>query len=85
MKSVGGLCERCFKNGLIVPGKIVHHKIHLTPENIANPHITLDWNNLELVCHNCHNEIHENDFNRQQRKQRYVIGENGKVLTAADH
>ena len=33
----GGLCERCLRNGLISPGKIVHHKIHLTPENIKDP------------------------------------------------
>lgn len=81
MKSVGGLCERCFRNGLFTPGKIVHHKIHLTPENIGNPHITLDWNNLELVCHNCHNEIHEHDFNRPSRNRRYVIDDDGKVIT----
>ena len=24
-KSVGGLCERCLKKGLVVPGEIVHH------------------------------------------------------------
>ena len=30
-KSVGGLCERCWSKGLIVPGEEVHHKIKLTP------------------------------------------------------
>ena len=48
-----GLCERC--GG---PGKIVHHKIYLTPENINDPNISLNWDNLELVCQDCHNEEH---------------------------
>lgn len=44
-----GLCVRCGK-----PGEIVHHKIHLTPENINNPDIALSADNLELLCRDCH-------------------------------
>lgn len=80
LKSVGGLCERCLAKGLIVPGKIVHHKIHLSPENIKNPHISLDWNNLELVCHQCHNEIHDTDLHKNKTTKRYLIDPNGKVF-----
>ena len=53
-KSKGGLCERCYRKGLVTPGEIVHHKIELTPENINVPEITLNWDNLELLCRNCH-------------------------------
>ena len=53
-RSVGGLCERCWSKGLIVPGEEVHHKIRLTPENINDPAIALNWDNLELLCKNCH-------------------------------
>lgn len=52
--SVGGLCEDCLKKGLVTPGVIVHHKIALTPENITDPSVALNWNNLRLVCRNCH-------------------------------
>ena len=48
-----GLCERCGR-----PGKIVHHKIYLTPENINDPYITLSFENLELLCSSCHNKEH---------------------------
>lgn len=48
-----GLCERCSNLG-----KIVHHKIVLTQANIDNPDITLNWDNLELVCKDCHNREH---------------------------
>lgn len=48
-----GLCERCGK-----PGDIVHHKIYLTPDNIHDPRITLAYDNLELLCIDCHNAEH---------------------------
>ena len=72
-KSKGNLCERCLKKGLIVPGVIVHHKVYLTPENINDPAVSLNWNNLELVCADCHAEEH----NRLQR--RYTVDEYGRV------
>lgn len=39
---------------------IVHHKTELTPENINDPEITLGWQNLELLCLECHNKEHGN-------------------------
>ena len=56
--SVGGLCERCWEKGLVVPGKEVHHKIRLTPENIDDPAVALNWDNLILLCKRCHIEEH---------------------------
>ena len=72
-KSKGDLCEVCLSKGLIKPGEIVHHKIILTPENINEPSITLNYNNLQLVCRDCHAAIHD------QRKRRYTIDELGRV------
>lgn len=51
-----GLCERC--SG---PGKIVHHKIYLTPDNINDPDVSLNWSNLELLCQDCHNKEHHGE------------------------
>lgn len=48
-----GICERC--NGA---GKIVHHQIYLTPDNIYDPDISLSFDNLEVLCHTCHNKEH---------------------------
>ena len=53
IKSVFGLCERCGK-----PGKVVHHKTELTPTNINDFNISLSFNNLELLCQDCHNAEH---------------------------
>jgi 5-methylcytosine-specific restriction endonuclease McrA len=55
----GGLCERCLARGLIVPGVEVHHRIHLTPDNLDDPEITLSWDNLELLCKACHQQEHQ--------------------------
>lgn len=51
--AVGGRCERC---GLI--GNEVHHIIHLTPENVVDSEISLNQENLMLLCKECHNEEH---------------------------
>ena len=74
-KSVGGLCERCLKQGLYVPGEIVHHKEHINADNLTDPQILTDFNNLELLCRKCHAEVHG-----KQRK-RYKIDAFGNVLT----
>ena len=75
IKYVGGLCERCLSRGDIVPGVIVHHKCYLDPVNIKDPSVTLCYDNLELLCLDCHNKEHIS-----KRPQRYTIGPDGKVI-----
>lgn len=48
-----GLCERC-----TAPGKIVHHKVYINARNINDPFVTLNHDNLELLCQECHNREH---------------------------
>ena len=73
VKRVGGLCERCLARGLYVPGVIVHHKRHLTPENINDPTVTLNLDNLELLCRDCHGDQHRG-FER-----RWNVDECGRI------
>ena len=63
-KSKQNLCERCLEKGIITGADIVHHKIHLTPDNINNPDISLNWDNLECVCINHHAQIHSGKVKR---------------------
>lgn len=44
-----GLCQKCGK-----PGYIVDHIIELTPENINDPEISLNLDNLQYLCLSCH-------------------------------
>ena len=46
-------CQMCGRRGTYV-----HHKIWLTNENVNNPDIALNEDNLTLLCLDCHNEIH---------------------------
>ena len=48
------LCERCMAKREISTAEEVHHKERLTPENINDPMVTLNWDNLEALCGLCH-------------------------------
>ena len=73
-RSVGGLCELCWSEGIVKAGAIVHHKTPLTPENINDINIALGWDNLQLVCRDCHAKIHD------RRQKRYKVDELGRVI-----
>lgn len=47
-------CNRC-KN----PAEEVHHKVRLTPNNIWDINITLNPDNLESLCSDCHKAEHK--------------------------
>ena len=68
---VANLCEKCFSEGKLVTGEIVHHKIHVTPETIDDPSITLNPDNLILVCRLCHAAEHPEMYGQNNR--RYVV------------
>ena len=85
------LCEDCLRRGIYRPGEIVHHIIELDPVTIERPEIALDFNNLELLCRDCHARRHEQsggrwaEVNRKRKEkkineQRFIIDENGKVF-----
>ena len=55
ISSVFGLCKNfntCRRTGVIV-----HHTEILTPGNIDNPDVTLNWDKLEYLCIECHNAV----------------------------
>ena len=72
-KSVGGLCERCRERGVVRAAEVVHHKIHLSPQNIQNPEITMGWDNLVALCRECHDEVHG------KSGRRWAVGPDGTI------
>lgn len=70
-----GLCERCKAQGIYKPGCIVHHKNYITPGNINDKNITLNVDNLEYVCEDCHNKEH-----KAKNNDRYSFDANGNLL-----
>jgi 5-methylcytosine-specific restriction endonuclease McrA len=71
-----GICSSCGKP-FNSRDLIVHHKIHLNEDNINNPEIALNLNNLEVLCINCHNSTHakNEDMNRDMK-----FDENGNIV-----
>lgn len=74
-RSVGRLCELCAKQGRITPAEIIHHKQPITPNNINDPSITLNPDNLLAVCREHHAELHRRGV------RRFVIDECGRVVS----
>ena len=75
MKRDQWLCQDCLKKGKYVPAEEVHHIVPLKPENITDPSITLDENNLVALCRECHKARHG------ARERRYSVDEYGRVIT----
>lgn len=74
-KSVNYLCERCAKKGIIKTGYIVHHKVHLNDSNYIDPNVSLNWDNLEYLCMDCHNQEHMGKYDR------IVWDDNGNIIS----
>lgn len=69
MASQGYVCERCGR-----PARIVHHRRYITPQNIHDPSVTLDWANLEALCQECHNNEHS------QKQSTAIFDSSGEMV-----
>lgn len=49
----------CQAEGCFHPAEEVHHIIHLTPENIDDPDISTNPDNLVSLCRACHFKQHK--------------------------
>lgn len=68
----GGVCSRC--NGIFDFDELrPHHKIELTLDNIDDPNITLNPDNIEVLCHACHNAVHRRFGNVIGKKHVYLV------------
>jgi len=72
--SAGGRCEMC---GAI--GTEVHHIIHLTEKNVIDPEVSLNQENLLLLCNECHNKAHH----RFGNKTVYSFDSGGNLIPTA--
>ena len=72
MQSKGYVCELCSDVAVIC-----HHKEHITPANIHDPEVTLNWSNLQSVCLECHNTIH---FSTSPTAEGLMFNKNGELV-----
>ena len=68
------ICEHCGRPITQKYDAICHHKIYLTPENIQDLTISLNWDNLELVCRQCHADEHE-----RKEIKRWIVAKDGRI------
>jgi 5-methylcytosine-specific restriction endonuclease McrA len=71
------LCERC---GELM--NVVHHKRHITESDLNNLKLTLDFDNLESLCHACHNKEHFGNRNKSNLDdiRGYTFSINGELV-----
>ena len=74
MESKNHVCERCGR-----VAKIVHHRRHITCENVGDPSVTLGWDNLEALCQECHNREH---FGTSATADGLRFDKDGNLITA---
>lgn len=67
------LCVDCLKHGVIKPAEEVHHITEITPDNIDDPDVTLNMDNLVSLCRECHRARHG------ETVKRYSVDEFGRV------
>lgn len=68
----GGVCARC--GGVFDIAELrPHHIIELTLDNVDDPNIALNPENIEVLCHKCHNEVHARFGNAVGDKHVYVV------------
>lgn len=63
-------------------GQEVHHKKHITPNNINDPDVTLNMDNLITLCRDCHHKVHErNQYSKHGSvKEGLAFDENGNLV-----
>lgn len=60
------ICECCGKSIIHRYDAILHHKIELNELNVNDYSIALNESNVMVVCHACHNKIHDRFGNWQR-------------------
>lgn len=71
------ICERCASR-CDDRRYIVHHKVHLTADNISDDYLAYGWDNLKLLCIDCHNREHHSREEDTTRVCRF--DENGDLI-----
>lgn len=79
-----GKCNRCNQTLLDFSKLIGHHKIELTEYNVTDVHIALNPDNIEVVCHQCHNAEHRRFGNKQNVYIIYGSPLSGKSTVAKE-
>lgn len=74
-----GLCEQCGE-----PGLEVDHIVELSPGNINDRSVTLNRDNLRLLCFRCHKIKHQKK-EKDRAGRECLFDANGNIIGVIDH
>lgn len=72
------LCQRCG-----APADVVHHIVHLTPQNVYDDKISINLDNLMSLCSKCHSDMHYHEHGKgriNEENYPYMFDENGMLI-----
>lgn len=75
-------CERCEAAGYLMPAQHVHHKCYISEKNINDYNVTLNMDNLEALCHDCHTKEHHVI---SQVEDNLMFDSNGQLIKVGGH
>jgi 5-methylcytosine-specific restriction endonuclease McrA len=69
------------KIGIAVPAEHVHHIKELTEENFMDPNISLNPENLEALCYDCHTREHHEGkkYGHRECGREYFFDKDGNI------
>ncbi len=74
----GGMCQHCGNK----VGYIVDHIKELTPENIGRPEVSLNHENFQYLCTQCHNI--KTNKKETMRRSGFAFDENGQIAPLSE-
>lgn len=77
ISKVFGICEHCGR-----PGYICDHIVEINADNINDPEITLNHDNLQYLCTSCHNK---KTFSKHEPlREGFAFNERGELIETHD-
>lgn len=66
-------CDRCGKPLLYKDDIILHHRHELTDDNVNDYSISLNPDNISMICFKCHNEVHDRFVGGMPKQHVYLV------------
>ena len=66
-------CSRCRKEIMEPNDAVLHHIKPLDDDTVGDPDVAYNPDNLEILCHACHNAEHDKGWSLSREKRVYIL------------
>ena len=66
-------CSRCRKEIMEPNDAVLHHIKPLDDDTVGDPDVAYNPDNLEILCHSCHNAEHDKGWTLSREKRVYIV------------